>query len=112
TEIQNHISVCICTFKRGELLTRLLNKLMCQVTEGEFTFSVVIADNDSAHSADQVVREISQATGLRIKYCVEPQQNIALVRNQALQNADGDLIAFIDDDEVPVEHWLLNLFRM
>jgi len=111
TEIQNHISVCICTFKRGELLTRLLNKLTCQVTEGEFTFSVVVADNDSAHSADQVVREISQATGLRIKYCVEPQQNIALVRNQALQNADGDMIAFIDDDEVPVEHWLLNLFR-
>jgi succinoglycan biosynthesis protein ExoM len=110
TEIQNHISVCICTFKRGELLTRLLNKLQCQVTEGEFTFSVVVADNDSAQSAEQVVREVSQATRLKINYCVEARQNIALVRNKALQNADGDMIAFIDDDEVPVEKWLFDLF--
>ena len=109
-DIQNHISVCICTFKRDELLARLLNKLQCQITEGEFTFSVVVADNDSAQSADQVVRDVSQATGLKINYCVEPEQNIAMVRNKALQNADGDMIAFIDDDEVPVENWLRDLF--
>jgi succinoglycan biosynthesis protein ExoM len=111
TNILNHISVCICTFKRGELLIRLLEKLRCQRTDGEFTFSVVVADNDCAQSADQAVREFADATGLNIKYCVEPRQNIALVRNKALQNADGDLIAFIDDDEVPIEDWLWNLFN-
>ena len=40
-------------------------------------------------------------SGCRVKYCVEPRQNIALARNKALQNAEGDLIAFIDDDEFP-----------
>jgi succinoglycan biosynthesis protein ExoM len=43
-------------------------------------------------------------------YCVEPQQNIALARNKALEHARGDLIAFIDDDEIPGEEWLLTLF--
>jgi glycosyltransferase involved in cell wall biosynthesis len=107
---QNHISVCVCTFKRAELLTRLLDKLESQVTEGEFTFSVVVADNDIEQSADRVVKEFARPAGLRVSYCMEPRQNIALVRNKALQNADGDLIAFIDDDEVPGEKWLWNLF--
>jgi glycosyltransferase involved in cell wall biosynthesis len=110
-ELQNHISVCICTFKRAELLTRLLKRLQCQVTEGEFTYSAVVADNDAERSADSVVRQFASATGLKVSYCVEPQQNIAMVRNKALQNADGDMIAFIDDDEVPGEKWLLDLFR-
>jgi succinoglycan biosynthesis protein ExoM len=42
---------------------------------------------------------------------VEARQNIALARNQAIENADGDFVAFIDDDEFPAGNWLLNLFR-
>jgi len=41
---------------------------------------------------------------------VEQQQNIALTRNKAIENADGDFIAFIDDDEFPTQGWLLTLF--
>lgn len=89
---------------------RLLKKLQCQVTEGEFTFSIVVADNDAEQSAAEVVRDHTGTGGLSVAYCVEPQQNIAMVRNKALQNADGDMIAFIDDDEVPGERWLLDLF--
>ena len=46
-----------------------------------------------------------------IKYCVEPRQNIALARNRAVENAVGDFIAFIDDDEFPAKNWLLMLFK-
>jgi glycosyltransferase involved in cell wall biosynthesis len=42
---------------------------------------------------------------------VEPEQNIALARNRAIENARGDFLAFIDDDEFPDEDWLLNLYR-
>jgi succinoglycan biosynthesis protein ExoM len=45
-----------------------------------------------------------------VKYCVESQQSIALARNKAVQNATGDYIAFIDDDEFPVSNWLSTLF--
>jgi succinoglycan biosynthesis protein ExoM len=45
-----------------------------------------------------------------IAYCVEPEQNIARARNGAVANADGDFIAFIDDDEFPIKEWLLTLF--
>jgi glycosyltransferase involved in cell wall biosynthesis len=42
---------------------------------------------------------------------VEPEQNIALARNKAIENAKGDFIALIDDDELPAPQWLLNLYK-
>jgi glycosyltransferase involved in cell wall biosynthesis len=47
---------------------------------------------------------------MSIRYHVEPEQNIALARNKAIQNAAGDFVALIDDDEVPGPRWLLNLY--
>lgn len=101
-----HISVCICTYRRPEYLRRLLRELDAQVTEDRFTFSIVVADNDSAHSARPVVEEHSVRSRIEITYGFEPRQNIALARNCALQHARGDFIAFIDDDEFPAPEWL------
>jgi succinoglycan biosynthesis protein ExoM len=82
-----------------------------QRTEGLFSYSAVVADTDSAGSAQPVVAAFSAASSLRVTYCLESQQNIALARNKALQHAEGDLIAFIDDDEFPADDWLLNLYQ-
>jgi GT2 family glycosyltransferase len=106
-----HITVCICTFQREELLRRLLDKLEGQQTDDLFTYSVVVADNDSAQSAKQVLERFWSSSGIEIAYCVEPRQNIARARNKAVETAKGDLIAFIDDDEFPENSWLLNLFK-
>jgi succinoglycan biosynthesis protein ExoM len=107
----HHISVCICTFKRPDFLRRLLDRLGNQQTDGLFTYSAVVSDNDSMESAREVVAAISSASRLRVTYCNEPEQNIALARNKALEHAEGDFVAFIDDDEFPVENWLCNLYK-
>lgn len=109
--LSHHITVCICTFKRPELLRRLLERLENQQTEQLFSYSVVVADNDSAESARPVVAEFTSSGRLPITYCVELQPNIARARNKALQHAEGDFIAFIDDDEFPVPDWLSNLYK-
>ena len=110
-EQTHHLSVCICTFKRAELLKRLLASLAKQRTEGLFTYSVVVADNDGMQSAQPVVAAFSSQSPLPVTYCVERQQNIALARNRAIENADGDFVVFIDDDEFPAEDWLHNLLK-
>jgi glycosyltransferase involved in cell wall biosynthesis len=92
-------------------LRRTLASLEGQHTGGLFTYSVVVADNDATQSARPTVAAFSATTGLPVTYCVEPRQNIALVRNKALENAAGNWIAFIDDDEFSEADWLLNLFR-
>jgi succinoglycan biosynthesis protein ExoM len=106
-----HISVCVCTYKRPEFLKRLLNALGEQETGGLFTYSIVVADNDRLQSGEAAVEEFRKSHSVSIRYCVEARQNIALARNKAIENAEGDFAAFIDDDEFPAGNWLLNLFR-
>jgi len=105
-----HISVCICTYKRPDLLQRLLRDLLTQETGGLFTYSIVVVDNDHAQSAQPVVSELASGSSVPVKYCVEPRQGIAMARNHAVANATGEFIAFIDDDEFPIREWLLRLF--
>jgi glycosyltransferase involved in cell wall biosynthesis len=89
----------------------LLVALLEQRTENRFTFSIVIADNDDAHSARPMAEEFASKPGLEVIYCSEIERNIAKVRNKALENSRGDFVAFIDDDEFPVKEWLGNLLE-
>ena len=107
-----HISICICTFRRQTLLRQLLEELSTQETEGLFTYSVIVVDNDASQSSKEVVDGFEMNSSLAICYSVEPIQNIALARNKALSQAKGSFIAFIDDDELPDRDWLLRLFQV
>ena len=107
----NHITVCICTFKRPQLLSRLLHELTGQDTDGQFTYSIVVVDNDQLRSAEAVVSEFVKNSPILARYCVESRQNLARARNKAVENAEGDFIAFIDDDEFPTRGWLLSLLK-
>jgi succinoglycan biosynthesis protein ExoM len=106
-----HISVCICTYRRPEWLRRLLVSLEAQLTDRLFSYSIVVADNDAAESAKSGVAEFAANSKLPVTYCVEPEKNIALVRNRAIAAATGTWIAFIDDDEFPVPEWLLRHYQ-
>lgn len=106
-----HITVCVCTFRRPALLKRLLDGVVAQESSNLFTYSVVVADNDSLESARELVCDMAKRSGIPIRYCVEPRQNIALARNKAVENAIGEFIAFIDDDEFPGTRWLITLFE-
>lgn len=110
TKEMAHISVCICTFRRPDLLQRLLRGLDEQEAGGLFTYSIVVVDNDELQSAEAVVSNFAATSRTAVRYCVESQQNIALARNKAVANAAGDFVAFIDDDEFPTKNWLLTLY--
>lgn len=105
------VCVCICTYKRPLLLAALLGQIDAQLTHGEFTFSVVVVDNDAGRSAGEVVARAAARSRVPIVYAVEPDQNIAKARNKAVLTSSGDFLAFIDDDERPPRDWLLTALR-
>lgn len=109
--VKDHICVCVCTYKRPALLGKLLTKLNEQITQGLFDYSVVVVDNDIDESGRHAVDTFSLHAKIAISYHVEPEQNIALARNRAIDNTRGQFIALIDDDELPTERWLLNHFK-
>jgi succinoglycan biosynthesis protein ExoM len=106
-----HITVCICTFRRPQMLAALLHKLAHQSTQGLFDYSISIADNDRAWSAQATVERAQATSSISITYGMEPEQNIARARNKAVSVARGDFLAFIDDDELPGDDWLLQALR-
>ncbi len=106
----SHICVCICTFQRPTFLERLLLTLQKQKTTEAFTYSILVVDDDEGMSAKDLVLGLSRASRVRLDYRVAAKRNVAIARNVAVQAATGDLIAFIDDDETPVDTWLQSLF--
>lgn len=104
------ISVCICTYKRQEMLQGLVQSLQEQNTKGRFAFQLVIVDNDSQGSARFLVTDAQKSSQIRIIYKIEPEQNISLARNMALALTEADYYACIDDDEFAEKTWLYNLY--
>ncbi len=101
------VAICICTFRRRELLRELLSGI-AQLTFRRVQMpqiQIVVVDNDEFASAEEVCGTVS--VPWPIKYVVEPRRGITHARNRAITEAGlVDFIAFIDDDEIPSAHWL------
>jgi succinoglycan biosynthesis protein ExoM len=102
------VDVCIATYRRPQQLSTLLGSLIEQDTRGQFTFRIVVIDNDAQGTAEAVVRRMS-APAVDVVYDVEPQRSISLARNRGFRHATGEYIATIDDDEYADREWLSNL---
>jgi glycosyltransferase involved in cell wall biosynthesis len=105
------ISVCIATYRREELLRQLLMSLSQQRLESNVKMEIIVVDNDPEATASGVVDEFKNSNQCSIDYSVESARNLSMVRNQSVARAKGDLIAFIDDDEVAEPDWLQELFN-
>jgi glycosyltransferase involved in cell wall biosynthesis len=89
----------------------LLQSLPARIEEVAETadVEVLVVDNDPEGSARRTVAEMVTPT----KYVVEPTPGIAAARNRALDECrNRDLVAFIDDDEVPRPAWLAALLAV
>jgi succinoglycan biosynthesis protein ExoM len=111
SENQKHITVCICTYKRPGLLRKLLENLCIQETDNLFSISASIVDNDMELSAKPIIDDFLKSNNFELTYAHNPERNLALLRNISVENSKGDYIAFIDDDECPINNWLLLLYK-
>jgi len=109
--MKNNISICICTYRRNQMLERLLQKLALQETDEHFDYSIVVVDNDALGPARETVMRLKDELGLDITYGIEPIQTISAARNHSIRLAKGNYIGIIDDDEFPPTHWLVTMYR-
>lgn len=105
------LSICVTTYKRIELLKKLLDSLVNQNTNELFKFEIIIVDNDYELSAKKIVDDfINCYPYIKIIYDIQPEKNISLARNLTIKRASGEYILFIDDDEFAANDWALLLY--
>ena len=101
------IDICICTFRRSFLRETLAS--IAKLDTGAHAIRVVIADNDHEPSAASLVDGMRAALPFPIQYVHAPAANICVARNACLDHADGEFVAFVDDDELVTPGWLTAL---
>jgi len=104
------ISVCVATFKRELQLENLLKSLQTQEIPSNLFLEIVIVDNDSRGSGEKIFDKFNDSKKIVFKYFLQPEKNISISRNLAVQQARGDYICFIDDDETASINWIQNFF--
>ncbi len=104
------IDVCIATYRRPQWLGQLLRDLDGQQLLEPCTLRVIVVDNDAECTARPVAAEF-RSDRLELIYRCQPVKNIALTRNEALEQTDADWVAFVDDDESVPPNWLRSLLE-
>lgn len=102
------VTVAAPTFRRNASLAALLAGLAAQNDPG-VEWDVLVVDNDDAPGAEPIVSAAIASFPVPLRVVREPRRGAAHARNRAIAEADGDAIAFIDDDVVPDARWLAEL---
>jgi len=102
--------ICICTYRRDHLAETLRTVLAQDLPEG-LAARVIVADNDTEPSAQAVVEAAAEGAAMPVTYVHAPARNISIARNACLDTADGDWLAFIDDDETAPPDWIATLWQ-
>ena len=108
--------VCaVPTYRRNDMLAELLDALERQDLNGaDARVEVAVIDNDAGEGARELVASRKATSRFPLHYVPIPEAGLSNVRNAAISFAAErcDLIAMIDDDEVPDPQWLSELLRV
>jgi len=101
------VSIIIPTFRRPARAVEAARSALAQADAA--AFEVVLVDNDPDGSALVPLRALDDP---RVVILHEPRAGVANARNAGLRVAKGELIAFLDDDEIAPPRWLAELMRV
>ncbi|HEY7060971.1 MAG TPA: glycosyltransferase [Chloroflexota bacterium] len=100
------VSVVVPTYNRPDLLERCLAALVAQDLDPA-AYEIVVADDAARPATDALVARWAEQAPCAVRYAaVTGAHGPAAARNRGWQAAPGAVIAFTDDDCVPMPGWL------
>jgi len=104
------LSIVVATYRRPDHLSHLLNALLAQTAPLE-DFEIIVVDNDE--KPDPQVQALCASTRFQnLKYIHHAQLGISNARNRGAQEAHAALVAFPDDDTLPLPDWVTQVFKI
>ncbi len=103
------VSIAMLTFRRTDELRRAVESVVAMAAPGPASrwqlHEIVIIDNNPDGLARPVVERLQAAHDEPIRYVHEGAAGIVAGRNRALDEVSGDVLVFIDDDEIALPGW-------
>jgi GT2 family glycosyltransferase len=103
------VSVVVPTYNSGPGLMQLLDALVSQ--ELGATWEVVVADNGSTDGSRQLAERFRDELPALTVITATERQGSGYARNVGARAARGDLLLFVDHDDVPGEGYLQAMVR-
>ncbi|XSG86417.1 MAG: glycosyltransferase [Methylohalobius sp. ZOD2] len=101
------ISIIICTYNRAGILADTLESfLACE--HASVNYELLVIDNNSSDNTYEVVKRFSSQNPA-IRYLLESEQGLSHARNHGIDCAQGEIVAFVDDDVYFSSIWLTEL---
>jgi len=88
-----HVSVIIPTFNRASFLREAMDSVLAQT---ERDLELIIVDDGSQDHTPGLCKGLDQ----RIRYFYQPNRGVSAARNLGIQKSRGELIAFLDSDDL------------
>ena len=106
-------TVAIPTFNGEIRLPRVLKKLRNQTGLENLAWQIIVVDNNSTDGTAKLIKEY-QAAWLKyipLHYVLEAEQGAGFARQRAIQEARGELVGFLDDDNLPAPNWIIEAYK-
>lgn len=94
------VSVILPTYNRAEFLPRAINSVLAQTYPW---WELIIWDDGSTDNTEEIVRAY---TDERVRYFTDKNRGMSFALNNAIKQARGEYIAFLDDDDQWTAHKL------
>lgn len=107
--MSERVSLIIPTQRRLGGLQVAARSVFAQQGVDPSRLELVVVDNDQVPSAQETIDALAAEAPFPVVYVHEPRAGVANARNAAMSQAQGDLIAFLDDDEEAPPTWLAGL---
>lgn len=104
------LSIVVCTYNREKYIAECIKHLLNQDIDS-YLLELIIINNKSTDSTDAICRKILSETDANIRYFIEENPGLSYARNRGIQESNGSIIAFIDDDAMVEKEFALNLIR-
>jgi glycosyltransferase involved in cell wall biosynthesis len=108
-ETRVRISVIICTYNRCRDLSKALASLGLSTLPPMIEWEVLVVDNNSNDETREVAEDFCRQHPGRFRYIFEPHPGKSFALNTGVREAEGDVLAFTDDDVTVEPTWLQNL---
>ncbi|MDB9529816.1 hormogonium polysaccharide biosynthesis glycosyltransferase HpsE [Oscillatoria sp. CS-180] len=102
------ITVVIPTYNGAQRISGVLERLIKQQVPANLQWEVVVVNNNSNDALGKVVQRWQQAwpKTIPLRYVLEPKQGLAFARQCGVEQAAGELVGFLDDDNLPAVNWV------